>query len=75
MIQSLLTNQCVDIAVEAKEHGSKVVQWDETGAFNQLWQPHKAGNGIYKLESVHAPGLFLSIAYDSVDDGGKVEIS
>ena len=75
MLKSLLTGHCVDIAEEKKDHGSKVVQWDETGGSNQLWAPRNAGNNTFKLESVHAPSLFLSIAYDNVDDGGKVEIS
>lgn len=64
----------MDIAEEKKSNGSKVVQWDRTGNSNQLWNIVSAG-GAFKIQSVHAPGMFLSIKDDSVDDGGKLEIS
>jgi hypothetical protein len=33
------------------------------------------GQGVWKIKSIHAPGQFLSIKNDEVDDGGKLEIS
>lgn len=75
LLQSVLNGQSIDIAEEKKTSGSKVVQWDRTGNSNQQWVPVPAGAGVWKIKSVHAPGLFLSIKDDSVEDGGKVQIS
>ena len=74
MLKSLLTGQCVDIAGEEKEEGSKVVQWDETGGSNQLWRPEPAGQGVVRIQSIHAPGMYLCIRDDDVNDNGKLEI-
>lgn len=51
-----------------------MVQWDRTGGSNQLWRPELAGNGVYKIKSLHAPGMCLGIKNQDVDDGGKLEI-
>lgn len=75
LLQSVLNGHCLDIAEEKKTSGAKVVQWDRTGGSNQQWIPVPAGAGVWKLKSVHAPGMFLSIKDDSVEDGGKLQIS
>jgi len=75
LLQSVLNGQCIDIAEERKDPGSKVVQWDKTGGSNQQWRPVPCGQGVWKIESVHAPGQYLTIKNDSTDDGGKLEIN
>lgn len=75
LLQSVLNGQCLDIAEEKKTSGSKVVQWDKTGGSNQQWAPVPAGAGVWKIKSIHAPGMFLSIKDDDVNDGGKLQIS
>lgn len=76
LLQSLLNGLCLDIAEEKKTSGAKVVQWDKTGGSNQQWTPvPSAQQGVWKLKSVHAPGMYLSIKDDTVDDGGKLQIS
>lgn len=75
ILQSVLNGQALDIAEEKKTNGSKVVQWDRTGNTNQQWAPVPAGAGVWKIKSIHAPGLFLSIYENNVNDGGKLEIS
>lgn len=75
MIMSLLTGQCVDIAGEKTESGSKVVQWDRTGGSNQLWAVQQVGNGLFRIKSLHAPGKYLGVKNGEVDDGGKIEIN
>jgi hypothetical protein len=75
LLQSVLNNQCIDIAEERKDAGSKVVQWDKTGGSNQIWRPVSTGPGVWKIESIHAPGQFLTIHNDAVDDGSKLEIN
>ena len=71
----MLNGQCLDIAEEKTASGSKVVQWDKTGNSNQQWLPVPAGQGVWKIKSVHAGGMFLSIKDDDVNDGGKLQIS
>lgn len=51
------------------------MQWKNTGGINQLWKPVPAGQGIWKISSIHAPGMYLSIKNNDVNDGGKLEIS
>lgn len=76
LLQSLLNGLCLDIAEEKKTSGAKVVQWDKTGGSNQQWTPvPTAQQGVWKLKSVHAPGMYLSIKDDTVEDGGKLQIS
>lgn len=75
LLQSVLNGQSIDIAEEKKTSGSKVVQWDKTGNSNQQWAPVPAGAGVWKIKSVHAPGQFLSIKDNDVNDGGKLQIS
>ena len=75
ILQSVLNGQALDIAEEKKTSGSKVVQWDKTGNSNQLWAPVPAGAGVWKIKSIHAPGQFLAIKDDDVNDGGKLEIN
>lgn len=75
LLQSVLTGQSIDIAEEKKTSGSKVVQWDKTGGSNQQWVPVAAGPGVWKIKSIHAPGMFLSIKDDDVNDGGRLQIS
>lgn len=74
MLRSLLTGQCLDIAGEATEGGSKVVQWPKTGGTNQIWAPEQVGQGTYKIRSLHANGMYLCIQGQDVNDGGKLEI-
>ena len=74
MIQSLLNGLVLDIAGESTEGGSPVIQWTVTGASNQLWRPESAGDGVIKIGSVHAPGMYLCIKHQSVEDFGKLEI-
>lgn len=74
MIQSLLNDLVLDIAGESKEGGSPVILWEKTGGNNQLWTPIEAGNQIWKFMSVHAPGMFLCIQHQSIDNYGKLEI-
>ncbi len=75
LLQSLLNGQCLDISEEKTTSGSKVVQWDKTCNSNQQWAPVLAGAGVWKIKSIHAPGMFLSIKDDDVNDGGKLQIS
>ncbi len=75
LLQSVLNGQCIDIADEKKTSGAKVVQWDKTGGSNQQWAPVPAGPGVWRIKSIHAPGMFLSIKDNDVDDGGKLQIS
>jgi hypothetical protein len=75
LLQSVLNGQSIDIAEEKKTTGSKVVQWDKTGNSNQQWAPVASGQGVWKIKSIHAPGQFLSIKDDDVNDGGKLQIS
>jgi hypothetical protein len=75
LIQSVLNGLVLDIAEEKKERGAKVVQWDRTGSSNQQWAPVSSGPGVWKLKSIHAPGMFLSIKDDEVNDGGRLQIS
>lgn len=75
LLQSVLNGQSIDIAEEKKTSGSKVVQWDRTGNSNQQWAPVPAGAGVWKIKSIHAPGQFLSIKDNDVNDGGKLQIS
>ena len=56
-----MNGQCIDIAEEKKASGSKVVQWEKSGGTNQLWKPVPSGAGLWKIESIHAPGQFLAI--------------
>lgn len=72
VLQSVLHDLCLDIAEEKTEKGSKVVQWNKTGGSNQQWRLIPAGNGIFKIESIHAPGMFLAIKDNNVEDGGKL---
>jgi len=44
VIQSLYNGLALDIEGESKKNNGKVVQWDRTGASNQLWVPEKVGN-------------------------------
>jgi len=74
-LQSVLNGQVLDIAEEKKTNGSKVVQWDRTGNTNQQWAAVPAGAGVWKIKSIHAPGLYLSILDNNVNDGGKLVIS
>lgn len=74
MIQSLLNGLVLDIPGESTEGGSAVIQWPRTGATNQCWMPQPAGNGVIKLASVHAPGMYLCIKNQSMEDFGKLEI-
>ena len=75
LIQSLLNGLCLDIANESTEGGSAVIQWNRTGASNQLWIPMQAGNSnTIKIRSVHAPGMYLCIKNQDMDDFGKLEI-
>jgi hypothetical protein len=75
LLQSVMNGQIIDIAEEKKTSGSKIVQWDKTGASNQQWAPVPSGQGVWKIKSIHAPGLFLSIKDNEVNDGGRLEIS
>lgn len=72
LIQSLLNGLVLDIANESTEGGSPVIQWSKTGNSNQLWVPQPAGNNTIKIGSCHAPGMFLCIKNQSVDDFGKL---
>ena len=74
MIQSLLNGLVLDIAGESTEGGSPVIQWEKTGGTNQIWLPLQAGPGIWKLASVHAPGMCLCMKDQSVNNYGKLEI-
>ena len=75
LIRSLLNGLVLDIANERKEGGSAVVQWQATGNSNQLWLPKPAGyNCCYKIASLHAPGMYLCIKSQSMEDFGKLEI-
>ena len=75
LIKSLFNELVLDIANESKEGGSEVITWKETGRSNQLWMPQPAGtNCCYKLASLHAPGMYLCIKKQSMDDYGELEI-
>lgn len=75
MIQSLLNGLVLDIANESQEGGSSVIQWNPTGNSNQLWLPKPAGlQCCYKIGSLHAPGMYLCVKNQSMDDFGKLEI-
>jgi len=56
LLQNVLNGQCIDIAKEKKSSGSKVIQWEKTGGTNQQWKPVPCGAGVWKIESIHAPG-------------------
>ena len=51
------------------------MQNERTGSTNQLWVPVASGQGIFKIRSVLAPSMFLSVMDDSVEDGGRLQIS
>lgn len=70
----MLTGLYLDIAGEKTTGGAAVIQWDKTGNSNQLWSPLLAGNQLYKIGSLHAPGMYLTIQHQSCDDFGKLEI-
>jgi hypothetical protein len=75
IIQSVLTEQVVDIAEERRDNGAKVIQWQKTGGSNQQWFPEPAGNGLFKFRSCHEPNLFLAIKKQDKDNGGVLEVS
>lgn len=75
LLQSVLNGHCVDIAAQAKEPESDVIQWDKTGGANQRWRVIPQGQGLYRIESVHASGQFLAIHNNDYDNGGKIEIN
>ena len=75
LLISVLTGQAIDIAGEKKNPESKVVQWDRTGGSNQIWRPVACGQGVWRIESCHAPGQALSVQNNSIEDGAKVEIN
>ena len=52
-----------------------MVQWDRTGGANQTWRPVSIGGGVYKIESCHAHGQYLSVKNNDYDNGGKIEIN
>ena len=62
----------LDIAGESTEGGSPVIQWEKTGGTNQQWVPQEAGQGIWKLMSIHAPGMYLCIKDQNVNNYGKL---
>ena len=36
--------------------------------------PEVAGNKLYKIASLHAPGMYLTIQHQTQEDYGKLEI-
>ena len=75
LMVNLLTSLCIDIEGESTESGASVCQWEILGGTNQLWRPEQVGNGVYKIRSMHADNMYLSIKKQSYDDGGKLEIN
>ena len=74
LIQSLLNGLVLDIAGESTQGGSAVIQWTKTGNSNQLWRPEPNGDNVIKIASLHAPGMYLCIKDQSIDDFGRLEI-
>ena len=74
LIQNALTGLYLDIAGEKKKGGSAVIQWNKTGNSNQQWMIEEAGNRLYKIGSLHAAGMYLTIQHQNCDDFGKLEI-
>ena len=71
-MQSVLTGYFIDISGQKKEKGSKIIQWKNSGGSNQKWKHVPAGQGVWKISSIHAPGMYLSIKSNDVNDGAKL---
>jgi hypothetical protein len=61
ILQSIFNGFCIDIAGGYKASGSKIIQSDINGGTNQIWKPVPSGAGLWKIESIHAPGHYLAI--------------
>lgn len=71
----MLSNNYMEIKNQSKFSGAAVVQVSKTGLSNQLWIPVSVGVGQWKIKSVHAPDLYLSILNNEIDDGSKIIVT
>lgn len=66
---------CVDIAGQKRESGTKIVQWNQTGGTNQLWNVEEVGNKLYIIRSCHEPSLCISVRKQEASNGSYLEVT
>jgi hypothetical protein len=64
-------NQVVDIANASQDNGAKAIQWDLSGAPNQMWETEAALDGYYRFKSGNS-GKCLNVQGASGADGAAI---
>src|SRR5439155_12982896 len=63
--------QVADVASASPDNGAKLVQWNLTGAPNQMWETEAALDGYYRFKSKNS-GKCLNVYSASDADGAPI---
>jgi len=68
---AMLPDQVADVASASQDIGAKLVQWQLSGAPNQLWETEATLDGFYRFKSANS-GKCLNVLGGSGADGAPI---